>query len=33
MFANAQTEIDPVTVVVSTTKEKPYDDIMDYPAD
>ena len=31
MFLKTQKEYDPVRVVIATLKEKPYDDIMDYP--
>lgn len=33
MFEKHQKELSPVRVVVSTTKEKPWDDIRDYPSD
>ena len=32
MFAKTQKEMDPVRFVVATTKEKPWDDINDYPS-
>lgn len=31
MFAKAQCEVDPIRVVLSNSKEKPWDDIQDYP--
>lgn len=32
MFAKTQKDIDPVRFVIATTKEKPWDDIIDYPS-
>ncbi len=33
MFVRTQQKVDPVRVVLSNFKEKPYDDVHDYPAD
>lgn len=33
MFADTQNKVDPIKVVLSNTKEKPVDDVHDYPLD
>jgi hypothetical protein len=33
MFSHTQVSVDPIRVVLSNTKEKPWDDVKDYPVD